>query len=126
MNIRRILFAIYFTTLTFSSGVYAAGTYSWLPGTYTISEVAYFHGPTGWYHVSVFVNEPISTGCAGDSVRQLTYRNTSIVKHAELILSQLQTASVTGDAVKLHVEDVCVPGSGGNAAELHGIGIVAN
>lgn len=106
-----------FSLMLASTSINAA-TY-WL-NDLTIKEVQLFYD--GGYKLRVYVNETITTGCAGDTQGMLTYHGASMDQHLKGMQPLLQQAVASGVTVNLAYANSCYAGYG---ALLYGVGVKA-
>lgn len=88
----------------------------------TLKEAQIFYD--GGYRLRVFINEPISTGCADDAQGMLTYTGgSSVDQHMKAMQPMLQQAVASGATVNIaYVINSC---SAGYGSRIYGIGVQA-
>jgi len=113
LSLVKTLIAFYFVVAAGS----ANAAFFWL-NDLTVKDISLHWN--GIYNLSVYVNEPINTGCAEDSQGLLTYQYSTLNDLTKSMQTLLQQALSTGSKVSLSYKDSCRSGYG---AWLYGVRI---
>lgn len=94
--------------MVYAASSQATAAQAWIEG-FTVKSHSYYWDGVGSWVVSVFVNEPVNTGCAkGDSDRRFSYWASSPNLTHQMILSSAISAEAQNKKIAVLIEDtVC-------------------